>query len=104
MRHGECAECGLIFEKRHGNQRFCSTSHKRAFHILMASRGQVILPLLLAKSMGRHGGHGGLPAYCRKEADALLARWNVEDREAGRNPSIIARHKQDMLWRAVDVG
>jgi hypothetical protein len=71
---------------------------------LMEARGQIILPLLLAKSMGRHGGHGGLPAYCRKEADALLARWNREDREAGRDPSIVARHKQDMLWRAVDVG
>jgi hypothetical protein len=99
-----CPECSAKFTRTsRARQAFCTPAHRKRFAKVMAQRGEVILPLLLAKSMGRHGGHGGLPAYCRKEADALLARWNVEDREAGRNPSIAAKHKMDMLWRAVDL-
>lgn len=99
-----CPECGQTFTPtKPGRQAFCCVEHKTRFHHLMAQRGRVVLPLLLARSMGRHTKGDQLGAYCRREADALIARWNIEDRTAGRRPDLSARGKMDFGWKAVDL-
>lgn len=102
-----CPECSAKFVRTsRARQAFCCTEHKAAFNDLMRVRGRLIMPLLLARSMGRHTRGDQRGAYCRKQADALIARWNIEDRErpgGPRRPDIIARHKMDMLWSSVDV-
>lgn len=99
-----CCECGQPFARKgRARQAFCSPAHQVAFHRLMATRGQIIMPLLLARSMGRHTKGDQLGAYCRREADALIARWNIADREAGRRPDLAARTKLELGWKAVDL-
>lgn len=99
-----CPECSKVFTKTAKRQTFCTPDHKKRFYIVMSTRGQLIMPLLLARSMGRHTKGDQLGAFCRKNADALIARWNVADREAGRRPDVLARGKLDMLWSSVDAG
>ena len=99
-----CPQCGCAFIRTsRARQAFCTPEHKVAFNDLMRARGRVIMPLLLARSMGRHTKGDQLGAYCRREADALIARWNQEDRACGRRPDIVAKTKQGLHWRAVDI-
>lgn len=100
-----CPECGQAFTPtKPGRQAFCCVEHKTRFHNVMKARGQVVLPLLLARSMGRHSKGDQLGGYCRRNADALIARWNQDDKKAGRRPDLVARTKMDMAWSSVDVG
>ena len=98
-----CPECGASFAPRNGRQRFCCEAHKRAFHKLMAHRGQVLLPLGLA---GQAGSRKGDPqsAWARGQHDALLRRWVREDRAAGRAPALVVAEKHAAKWSHVDVG
>lgn len=99
-----CPECSVKFTPtKPGRQAFCCVAHKERFHNTMSARGRVVMPLLLARSMGRHTKGAQLGGYCRREADALIARFNIEDRECGRNPSLVARHKMSIGWRACDI-
>lgn len=100
----QCPECSAAFTPtKPGRQAFCCVEHKQRFHRTMSARGQVIMPLLLARSMGRHTKGDQLGAYCRREADALIARFNIEDRECGRRPDLVARVKQQAGWKACDL-
>jgi hypothetical protein len=101
----QCPECSATFTPtKPGRQAFCCVAHKERFHNVMSARGRVVMPLLLARSMGRHTKGDQLGGYCRREADALIARWNIIDRECGRRPDLVARHKLDMGWKGVDLG
>lgn len=97
-----CPECGADFIPHNGRQVFCSVEHKRAFHRLMANRGQALLPLALAWRDGSRGGCE-LAKWSRTQKDGLLGRWNREDREAGRNPALVAGIKRAAKWSYVDL-
>lgn len=99
-----CAECAQTFTATRAWQRFCCEAHKQRFHKLMAKRGQMLAPLLIASAENRRyaGGDRELAAYGRREADALVSAWVVEDRSAGRSCALVAAGKQEDGWRAVD--
>lgn len=96
-----CPECGVTFIPGSGRQVFCTVDHKRAFHRLMAGRGQIMLPLSLAWQAGNRRGEDHA-AWARSQQDGLLRRWVREDRAAGRDPSIVTRAKEALLWSHVD--
>jgi|SRR5215472_5691939 len=101
-----CAECGEPFRPGRAWQRFCTQAHKQRFHKLMAKRGQMLAPLLIAKATvgGRYPAlkDAALAAWARKEADALLSRWVIEDRAARRSSASVVAAKQEAGWRAAD--
>lgn len=102
----KCAECGSPFEPKRPWGRFCQPAHQRRFHELMKHRGQVIMPLLIAaaETRGRYkdARNPDLARYSREMADALISRWLVEDRAAGRSCAIVSAAKMDSGWRAAD--
>lgn len=100
-----CPECGARFVRKGGRQMFCSPAHKVAFYNLQTTRGTVIGPLLATARLGGRykGADRELAAYARREADALINRWIIEDREAGRDAALIVADKMARCWRAADV-
>lgn len=101
-----CAEDGKQFTPRKLWALFCCTGCQKRFHRLMEKRGDVLTPLLIAASEARRYGDArdpDLAAYARREADALISAWVVEDRRDGRDCASVARLKRDRGWRAIDV-
>lgn len=102
----KCAECGTHLTSTRSWARFCCLAHKRRFHKLMATRGQMVMPLLIAaaETRGRYkdARNPDLARYSREMADALISRWLVEDRAAGRSCAIVSAVKMDLNWRAAD--
>ena len=96
-----CPECGVAFTPTHHRQAFCSTTHKRAFHHVMMSRGQVSTPLLLTWRGTKEANE--LTRYAYRELCALASQWREEDRIAGRRPDVIAHSKMEMGWKACDL-
>ena len=96
----KCPECGALVTPR-GRQVFCTVEHKRAFHRLMANRGQLLLPLALAWQAGNRKGEAHA-AWARNQKDGLLRRWVQDDKAAGRDPSLVTRTKEDAKWSHVD--
>jgi hypothetical protein len=100
-----CAECGAHFTSRWPQQRFCCEPHKQAFHRLMAKRGQMIMPFLIASAEARRyrdAADPELAAYAKQQADALISGWVVEDRRAGRSCALLAQMKHGARWSAAD--
>ena len=99
-----CPECGCHFERNARRQVFCCPQHGRDFYNLQTTRGTIIGPLLVTAAQERRysGGNRALAAYARREADALISRWVVEDREAGRNAALIVASKEGRKWRVAD--
>ena len=102
-----CAECGCQFEAKRVWARFCSRAHQQRFHQLMARRGQVLAPLAIAaaETRGRYkdARDPELARYAREMSDALISRWVVEDRAAGRSCASVACAKMDAGWLAADL-
>lgn len=96
-----CPECGASFAPTNGRQVFCTVPHKQAFWRLMAARGQLMLPLSLSWQAGNRKGESHA-AWARSQQDGLLRRWVREDREAGRDPSLVSRAKESLRWSHVD--
>lgn len=102
----QCAECGLKFTTKRPNQQFCTPEHKTKFHFLAMKRGQVLMPLLLAKSAHRHAktkADREAAATARRWVDALAAKWNQEDKAAGRDPRMLLAQKIKMCWSPADI-
>lgn len=99
-----CPECGVQFTKTARHQVFCTPAHKQAFYNLQTKRGTVIGPLLaVARAAGRYkGADRELGSYARTEADAIISRWVVDDRKAGRRPDLIVAAKREACWRGCD--
>ena len=100
-----CPECGVEFTRTERRQVFCTREHGKRFYNLQTKRGTVIGPLLVvAREAGRYRGTDKeLGTYARREADALISRWVIEDRADGRSAAMIVREKMVNAWRAVDV-
>lgn len=99
-----CPECGASFASRWPQQMFCSPAHKAAFHNLQIKRGFVLTPLMevwRAESK-RAGGDRELAAYAFREGCALLDLYAQEDRDAGRDASLVIAAKRNARWRARD--
>jgi hypothetical protein len=81
-----CPECGAAFQRAQWRQLFCSPSHKADFHNRATARGRVLTPLVMAARQTRGGSRGDTETgrAARADADFLIQRWTVEDREAGR--------------------
>ena len=100
----KCPECSAEFEQTERRQVFCSRAHGKRFYNLQTKRGTIIGPLLVtARTAGRYAGVSReLGAYARREADALISQWIIEDRKAGRDATLIAEQKRTNRWRATD--
>jgi hypothetical protein len=102
-----CPECGCTFTRTsRARQSFCTPEHKRRYHVLMAQRGQLLMPILLAKSELRHAKSRedrARAATYRRWVDALAAQWNIADRTAGRSADLVAKVKVDRLWSPNDL-
>lgn len=63
---------------------FCETAHRIAFHNRMATRGKVILPLIMAARITRNGTRRDTATgkRARLEAERLMQDWIEEDRAA----------------------
>lgn len=86
-----CVEClGLVDTSRDERKMFCCDGHRQAFHNRQTVRGRKLTPLVICARKLRGGevrfsrSHVGRAA--RKKAEALIALWIKEDREAGRMP------------------
>ena len=100
-----CAGCSTRFKPQRTSQMFCTKACGKTFYNLQTMRGTVIAPLLsVAREAGRYKGgpSKALGAYARREADALISQWVIEDRAAGRQPALIVASKCARAWRAVD--
>ena len=101
-----CPGCSTHFARTERRQVFCTKRCGKAFYNLQTKRGTVIGPLLtVAREAGRYKGgpSRALGAYARREADALISRWVIEDRAAGRSAALLVAAKFERAWRAVDV-
>lgn len=98
-----CAEgCGAVLEGR--KTLFCSRACTDAYHNVQTVRGRVLMPLVMAAATRRYGGSDReLCAYARREADALVSRWLVEDRAVGRRSEVLVAAKIERGWRACDL-
>ena len=102
----KCAECGIEFEANRAWQSFCCSAHRKAHHNRWMIRGETLGPLMYAARLGgRYAGASKVTAhYAHKEACALVDRWIVEDRAAGRSPEVTVEARRLDGWRAADVG
>ena len=100
----QCAECGKPFEPGRTWSLFCAKPApcKDNFHRLMQKRGKVLTPLRLVAHGGKHVA-SDVARYARREADALEARWNAEDRACGRNVVAGVMEKMARGWKACDL-
>jgi hypothetical protein len=101
-----CPGCGAQSARTARHQVFCTAECGKAYYNLMTKRGTVIGPLLIvAREAGRYKGGPSreLGRYARREADALISQWVIEDRAAGRNSALLVGEKMARAWRAVDV-
>ena len=105
-----CPECATEIAAPKPRQIFCTPAHKAAFYNIQSKRGRVIMPLLAA---WRPGGSGGgryvgadkdMGSYAFREACALVDQWDIEDRKAGRDPTLVVAGKYAIDWRAGDLG
>ena len=72
---------------------------------MSARRGKILTPLALVWRQGRNRKQDAkLAAYALTELAALLDAYARNDREAGRNPSLVVAVKHEAGWRAADVG
>lgn len=97
-----CPECGEAFDRKHGNQDFCSPAHRQAFHHRNAARGQVIIPFLQVMRRGKKRGDDPNASYAFAELCALADVWNAQDRAAGRRPDLAVASKKAACWSAAD--
>lgn len=103
-----CQECSRPFEPRRATQTFCCAAHRSAFHNRSMKRGKVLLPLLLTMTSQRRAKAGSVEAAQCAQARAwvyeLAARWEREDRLAGRPPmGLVTQAKMDLCWSTVDL-
>jgi hypothetical protein len=72
----------------------------------MRDRGAVLAPLLIASAEARRYRNAANPemaAYARRQADALISTWVIEDRAAGRRSAYVVAGKMEAGWSAVDL-
>jgi hypothetical protein len=103
-----CQECGEPFAQARSTQIFCCPAHKAAFHNRNMKRGKVVLPLLLTMTSLRRAKKGSLAAAQCSQARAwvyeLAARWEREDKLAGRAPmALVTQAKMEARWSPVDL-
>jgi hypothetical protein len=81
-----CPECGQPFRRVQWRQLFCCPAHKAEFHNRNTARGRTLTPLVMAARQTRGGSRGDTATgkAARRDADFLMHRWTIEDREAGR--------------------
>lgn len=98
-----CANCSTQFTPKSTLNLFCTATCKTEFYNIHTVRGRVLLPLLLTAATRRYDGDKALTAYARKQADALISRWLVEDRACGRRSELMVAGKMGRLWVAADL-
>lgn len=97
-----CVECGAEFEAHHGQQRFCMPEHKRAFHRLMAKRGQTMFAFVQTWRMGKRGKTAD-STYAMVQLAAFADLCNAQDRREGRNAALIVGEKREARWSVCDL-
>lgn len=99
-----CPECGVAFLGG-PDARFCTTTHKDAWHNRAGKRGKVAMPLVQAWAQARgRRGDKELRAWAFRELEKLADYYNAQDRAAGRMSAVdYLRPKMRAGWRAVEV-
>jgi hypothetical protein len=97
-----CPECGQDFKAAHHLTRFCCPEHQKRFHSRNAQRGRILLPIAQVSRQGKRG-FNEERRYALQQFNALLDRWNKDDREAGRRPDLLVKRKRDSQWASVDL-
>lgn len=97
-----CPNCGKPFTGSRASQVFCGAPCRVDFYDVQAVRGKLSTPFLQTWRRGKHGSSGA-STYAFAQLCALADKWNAEDREAGRDPSLIVVQKQAAQWRAADL-
>lgn len=96
-----CAECGEAISGKRATL-FCSAVHKTVYRNRMKVRGQTILSFVLAAAQARHA-PSDAGRYATRQMWALAAKWNREDREAGRMPALsLVELRRAVKWQACD--
>lgn len=97
-----CADCGKSFEPTRHWAQFCCLACQTHFHDVMAKRGKVAIPLLLAMRSGKRGRTDD-SAYAFQQLCALADMWIAEDALQSRDAMKIVRRKRKEGWVAADV-
>lgn len=97
-----CAECGVAFTPKKGWQAFCGSRCQTRHRDLLARRGKVALPFLLAE---RDSKRKSTPEtrYALAQLHALSDMWKREDKACGRDCTAVVRRKMREGWQACDV-
>ena len=81
-----CPECLVPFLSVHPRKIFCCKAHEVTFANRMTVRGRTLTALVMAAHITRGGTRGDTATgiRARRDAEHLMRRWAMEDREAGR--------------------
>jgi len=97
-----CPQCGATFTPTHRAQVFCAPAHLNAFYNVESKRGRVLMAFAQTSRRGKSG-YTDTRKYALRQFNALLDRFNAEDRASGRNPELIVARKMVVCWSANDI-
>lgn len=97
-----CPNCSADFTGTRVSQVFCTSRCRTDFYDVQAVRGKLAIPFVQTWRRGKHGGTGA-STYAFAQLCALADKWNVEDRQVGRDPARLVGVKQAAQWRAADL-
>lgn len=98
-----CPECGRPFVPRHHLTAFCCPAHQRRFHNLMGQRGKALLPFAMVSRKGKSG-FTAERKYALRCYNALVDKFNADDKASWRRPELVVSAKLAKGWAAADLG